>query len=154
MTNSKLQSWLDYICTGSVATDFSEVHIDTLASQYKNVSLWIKGTIELLNEAMAYAAANGVAGLLAGSLALRSSEEYIGVNYLTCADLEREFCLTPPSIYHFRKGKSPWQSNNLPFQTVEMVDFPIDPVSWQLLHLEYRERSEPEYRRSLWIVPR
>ncbi|MBI5758251.1 MAG: hypothetical protein HZA46_07025 [Planctomycetales bacterium] len=152
--NQQIKQWLDNVAVVKHVNNTSDVHIDTLDARYKVRNTWISGAVELLIAANAYANAIGVRGVLSAAFPLAAADVFLGVDYNSIAELESEFDITPPSLYYFPENRAPWNDNEMVFQQVTVSDFPIDITAWTLLHLEYQEVNETEYRRSFWVFPR
>ena len=150
---SRLEQWLQTL-PSLTPGDSSEIHIDVLSQEYQTAFSWIQGTPKCLEEANTYVRLHCPQGVTCAAFALVGGKNYLGVNYQSCADLSLEFGLTPPSLYYFGGNAIPWHNSVHPFRQVDLSDFPADLRRWVLLHLEYLYGNEPEYRRSLWVVPR
>lgn len=150
---SKLQDWLQTLPLLS-PLEFREIHIDMLSPEFKNPITWIPGMMKCLEEAIASANFVPSHGILCGAFALIGGDDYLGFNYPSCEELSQQFGLTPPSLYYFGTKAVPWHDPAQKFQQVDVNNFPADFRQWILLHLEYLNENEPEYRRSLWVSPR
>ena len=149
---SRFHEWLQTL-PSLTPHELSEMHIDALSPKYKNSSTWIQGTLACLEEAASFATQHPFPGVICAAFALTGGADYLGINYRSCGDLQKEFDLTPPSLYYFGANGVPWNKPIPTFKRVDVADFPADSLRWVLLHLEYLEEPEPEYRRSLWVVP-
>lgn len=147
----KLNEWLQTLLL-LMSNEFSEVHIDLLSPEYKNSSTWIYGAMKCLEKAVNYVEPESQ-GIICTAFALVGDTKYLGINYYSCYDLSKEMGLTPPSLYYFGESVIPWHNPYLFFQQVNLLDFPFFSPNWKLLHLEYLQFEEQEYRRSLWVVP-
>lgn len=141
-----LHNWLT---TTPRANSFSECHLDLFVKPFRPLE-WIDGTIEALLLARPIVTTKLSACRVAAAFALKTFQSFVGVTYSTREELITQFNDTPPSIYLFRQ-LFPWETAQSDFYSVAINV--IGPVrdNLSLLHCEYLESGEDEYRRSLWL---
>ncbi|WP_143206315.1 hypothetical protein [Singulisphaera sp. GP187] len=131
-----------------------DIHVNELDPSLNSQDKWIRGIQQVLAEgSMLTHCANGAEYTLAGCISLRSSTDRLGINFGDEDDLFYELDITPPSIYLFPLGKEPWNDQSHDFVRLD-PSLPLSILSDAVaLYLEYKESTEAEFRRSLWLVP-
>ncbi len=146
----KLATWIDRSAAHPGIA--SEIHIDEISKKYMRPKTWITGTVDLLREANTELKAEGIKGVIVAAFTLRSFPEYQGANYADRKQLAAQFEMAPPSLYHFLTVRTLLLKKHRCI-SINVKTFPLPSQSWSLLHCEYKEKTDVEYRRSLWLIP-
>jgi hypothetical protein len=149
MTN-RIKEWIDQ--SKKRPGVVSEIHIDELSRRFLSDRHWVSGTIELMEKAGIELRKGRRREILVAAFALVTLDVLQGPTYSNLRQLKREFTVTPPSLYVFA-GDLPWHIQEKAFRKVSVKGFPMPAGNWILLHCEYKEENDKEYRRSLWLVP-
>src|SRR6202789_3579884 len=118
-----IRAWMNTVVAKNGSVDhYDDLHIDQIDATWKARALWVPAALESFEHAVRIRDADrsNLSVVLAFSL---ESEEYArGLDFKNLEELEKEFHVTPPSLYLFRAGTEFWT------QTAEYVD--IKDVDW------------------------
>jgi hypothetical protein len=152
--HDRLNHWIAHHASRAASGQLTDIHINELDQTLASQDQWISGIQRLLAEGSMFThCASGAECTLAGCISLRSSADRIGINFSDEDDLFYELDLTPPSIYLFLLGNEPWNNHSHEFIRIDptlSLSILSDAVA---LYLEYKEPTEAEFRRSLWLIP-
>ena len=152
LVREKLQHWIEANIETEGFSRFEDLHLDELESDYTSPDTWIvaiNDVVEALNEIRNKIPAGFCASI---GVSLLASDSPLGITFHDSKQLSKEFTVTPPSVYIFKKGDEPWVQRPADAKQLPSEILSDCTVNVQLIYLEYREMYESQYRRSFWVV--
>jgi hypothetical protein len=151
MNTEAIADWMSHAI--DTAAEYDDLHIDQIDRKYKAPLLWIDAGIDVLSEAIRLRSFYHYAVSITLVFSLRGGPKKIGVNFTTKVQLEENFGYMPPSLYLFKIGHEPWNSNQI--NEIEIahgldgIDFPTNIK--RIFYFEFKPPLEDNYSRSFCI---
>src|SRR5438067_8442848 len=102
--SKKIRDWLQTI---SATSTLHDIHIDEIDLDNKNKASWVVGGLNCLRLACDIRDADFKSLSVALAFSLTSRNVPVGLTCTSQSEFEREFSITPPSLYAWRRGQSP-----------------------------------------------
>ena len=166
-TNARavIQSWFDSVTVRGGIDRYDDLHVDQIDSAWKPRSKWIASALDSFQ--MALEIRNADVGfqylVVVLAFALEPIARPRGVTFHNRAELEKDFCSTPPSLYLFRPGGEFWARDEESRGDKVNDDFVIKdlsaaelfgkvPEGTKCIYMEYIRTGDDEYSRDLFLA--
>lgn len=143
----KIQNWINEFLKADKL--YSDIHIDRIAGKKIDEANWISTGFDYL------AAAEEMVQILNNnfqiylSISLIAEEYSLGVNFKNLKELKEQLDFSPPSLYIFRDGMTPYNGLNSDQYKKIKLDHMMD---YDVFYMEYKQPDDVEYRRSIWFA--
>lgn len=150
-----IRAWMDTIARDGGIERYDDLHVDRIDEHWKSQKNWISAGLESFELAVSIRDTEKSDLTVALAFPLESDEFPKRPNFRTHDELEKNFDVTPPSLYLFRPGTEFWT------QTAEYVH--VEDVDWKsllgsnhpiknCLYMEHRRPTSGDYIRSVFVI--
>ncbi len=129
---------------------FDDLHVDEIDARYKDRDQWMNGVAHALEQAVAIRDEKDLPFTIAVGIALAPSAEALGAVPADTSELSDAMDLTPPSLYAFPVGQTPWikESGCRPIE----ISMENDRERSRWYMREQFDEGGQEFNRTLWLV--
>lgn len=131
---------------------FDDIHLDQLSDEYSSSHTWIMGIEKVISILQEIKGQVPTEFSVTVGISLRSTDCLSGMTFTNRVQLEKEFTVTPPSLYVFKNENEPWNCHPELTSELKFEFVSIPRIKTNAFLLEWKEEFEEHYNRSLWLA--